>query len=192
MNIISKTINTLTRIVGATAAGFKVGFDISTKGRVRDMTFIKAFQIDDDYVEVWASDLVLQSRGADIDYPNAICRLPQAVKNGANHYFICVSRCALEDPVVCDALIAHECGHIIHKHLYNAAIANVKQGLVLEADYEIEADRFACELGFGDAMRKVISNAKETDSRCWTIRKGMEIFDARLAAIDNWTATSHK
>lgn len=192
MNIISKTVNTLTRIVGTTAAGFKVGFDISTTGRVRDMTIIRTFQIGDDYVEVWASDLILRSCGADVDYPNAICSLVEDVKNGANHYLICVSRCALEDPVVCDALIAHECGHIIHKHLYNEAIANSKQGLVLEADYEIEADRFACELGFGDALRKVISNAKTTYSRCWTIRKGMEIFDARLAAIDNWTATSHK
>lgn len=192
MNIISKTINTLTRIVGATAAGFKVGFDISTKGRVRDMTFIKAFQIGDDYVEVWVSDLILQSRGADVDYPNAICTLPRVVKNGTNRYYIYVSRCALEDPVACDALIAHECGHIIHKHLYNVAITNAKQSVVLEADYEIEADHFACELGFGDAMRKVINDAKEAGSRGWMIRKGMEIFDARLTAIDNWAATSCK
>lgn len=192
MNIISKTVNTLTQIIGTITACFKVGFDISTNGRVRDIGFVRAFQLGDDYVEVWVSDLVLQSRGAEVDHPNAICTLPQVVENGANHYFICVSRCALEDPVVCDALIAHECGHIIHKHLYNAAIANTKQGLILEADYEIEADRFACELGFGDVMRKAISNAKETGSRCWTLRKGMEIFDARLKAIDNWTATSRK
>lgn len=189
MNIISKTVNTLTRIVGAIAAGFKVRFDISAKGRVRDMTFIGEFQIGDDYVEIWVSDLVLQSRGADVDCPDAICGLSQAVKNGVNHYSICVSRCALEDPVVCVALITHECGHIIHKHLYNAAIANAKQRVIVDVDYEIEADRFACELGFGDAMRKVISNAKETNSRCWALRKRMEILDARLKAIDNWEAS---
>lgn len=189
MNIISKTVNTLTQVVDNTVAGFKVGFDISTKGHVRDMTFIKSFQIGDDYVEVWASDLVLQAHGAFVNYPNAICKLPRVVNNGADCYFVCVSRCALEDQAVCDALIAHECGHIIHKHLHNAAVANAKMGIVYDVNYEIEADRFACEQGFGDAMRKVINDSKETSSRCWTIRNGMEILDARLAAIDNWTVS---
>lgn len=192
MNIISKTANTLTRVINANVAGFKVSFDLGTKGYVRDMGFVKSFQIGDDYVEVWANDLILQSRGNFADFPNAVCILPQAVKNGANRYYIYVSRCALKDPTVRDALIAHECGHITHKHLYNETIANAKQGLVINADYEIEADRYACELGFDEVLRKVISDAKEMSSHCWTIRKEMEIFDARLAAIDNWTATFRK
>lgn len=191
MNVISKISNTLTKIIGTIAASFKVGFDIAAKGSVRDMEFVTSYQFGDDCVEVWVSDLLLQRHGADVDQPNAICTLPQVVKNGANRYYIYVSRSALADPYTLAALVAHECGHVLRKHLYNAAITNSKRGVVVDADYEIEADRFACILGMSDAMRKIIISAKETSLRGWTNRKYIEIYDARLKAIDDWEA-AHK
>lgn len=197
MNVVSKTISTLAQIIDATIAGFKVGFDMRTKGRVRDMTFVDVFFIGDDCVEVWASDLMIQTYGSFVDRPNAICVLPQVVENDTNHYYIYVSRSALEDPTVRDALVAHECGHIVHKHLYNAIIASNKPGLSVarvlrEANCELEADRYACEQGFGDTLRKIISDAKEASLRSWFSRKSIKELDARIAAIDNWTVTSRK
>lgn len=173
------------------ADGFKVSLNTSTLPSVRDMEFVREFRLGADYAEVWVSDLHLRVHGADVDRPNAICTLPQAVKNGPNRYYIYVSRCALADPLVFVALIAHECGHIIHKHLYNAYIRDSKYGVIRDADYEIEADRFACSLGVSDAMRKIIINGKEEILRGCTSEKYIKFYDDRLKAIDDWEA-SHK
>ena len=194
MNIISKTFNTLAQIVDKRIATYKVAYDICSKCDVRDRVFIECryFGNGNDCVTVMASDLILRSLGVPVDYPSATCILPRVVEDGSNSYYICLSLCALNDPIVRNALVAHEYGHIFHKHLIKTktATAGVRQSFGLELAYEIEADSFACEYVTSDTLRKVIIDTKaKASSHRWTSRKDIETFDARLAVIDNRTAS---
>ena len=194
MNIISKTFNTLAQIVDKRIATYKVAYDICSKCEVRDKVFIECryFGNSNDRVMVMASDLLLRSLGVPVDYPSATCILPRVVEDGSNSYYICLSLCALNDPIVRNALVAHEYGHIFHKHLIKTktATAGVRQSFGLELAYEIEADSFACEYVTSDTLRKVIIDTKaKASSHRWTSRKDIETFDARLAVIDNRTAS---
>lgn len=58
MNVISKTIDTLTCLVDANVASYKVSFDIRTRGHARDLCFINSFYIGDDQVIIWTSGLL--------------------------------------------------------------------------------------------------------------------------------------
>lgn len=194
MNVISKTINTLAHIIHANIAGYKASVDIRLQGCARDQRFVNSFFIGDKQVVVWVSDMMVLCCGGLVDCPNAVCIFPQTAKGYTNRYHIYLSSCTLNYPAVCDAAIAHECGHIICRHLDNAAIARDRSGIgvLRDAESEIEADRLACELGFSDELRKLICGAKESGIRIWGTGKYTEIFDARLAALDEWTANFRK
>ena len=197
MNIISKTFNTLAHIVDKRIATYKVAYDICSKCEVRDKVFIECryFGNSNDRVMVMASDLLLRSLGVPVDYPSATCILPRVVEDGSNSYYICLSLCALNDPIVRNALVTHEYGHIFHKHLIKTktTTAGVRQSFGLELAYEIEADSFACEYVTSDTLRKVIIDTKaKASSHGWTSRKDIETFDARLAVIDSRTASFNR